>query len=348
MNEVILNTAIKALKTATGYTLKAKKGNNRADTILQLDGEGIEFIAEVKTELRNIHVQQILAAKKKNEQILVVAEYIPQPQKHMLKEYGINYLDTAGNCYIKAGGLFVYINDAKAVKPTKPKTGTLWTVTGIKFLFAVLRDETLLNKPYRDIAAAAGVALGNVGNMLQQLEEEGYIKKDKQGEATLTNKDKLIEKWAVMYETKLRPKLVVGRYRFVDEKNWGNMNFTRKPDGTIVTYVEKGTKNIIAQGVDKIIWGGEVAVALMTGYLKPERITIYTALPIGKAITQLRAVPDDLGNIEILKSFFPVPEAKENQGLLTPPLLTYADLIATFDSRNHEAAKRIKQQYLDQ
>jgi hypothetical protein len=101
MNETILNTAIKAFKAATGYTLKAKKGNNRADTILQLDGQGIEFIAEVKTELRNVHVQQILAAKKKNEQILVIAEYIPQPQKQMLKEYGINYLDTAGNCYIK-------------------------------------------------------------------------------------------------------------------------------------------------------------------------------------------------------------------------------------------------------
>jgi hypothetical protein len=213
----------------------------------------------------------------------------------------------------------VYINDAKAVKPTKPKAGTLWTVTGIKFLFAILRNEILLNKPYRDIAAAAGVALGNIGTMLQQLQDEGYIKKDKQGTTTLYNKDKLIEKWAVMYETKLRPKLIIGRYRFVDG-DW------------------IGKKKVLPG----IAWGGEAAATWYTGISVPEKITIYTQLPIGEVITDRKLIPDINGYAEVLHAFWEIDE------IITPPLLTYADLIATFDSRNHEAALDIKQKYLDQ
>ncbi len=51
----------------------------------------------------------------------------------------------------------------------------------------------------------------------------------------------------------LRPKLVLARYRAADPQWWRTATLDR------------------AQG----LWGGEVAAAKQTGYLKPEVVTIY-------------------------------------------------------------------------
>jgi hypothetical protein len=59
----------------------------------------------------------------------------------------------------------------------------------------------------------------------------------------------------------------------------------------------------------------------------------------------LRLVPDPAGNVEILDVFWN-DQLNYKQGLV-PPLLAYADLVTSLDSRNRETAVRIKQQYLE-
>lgn len=59
---------------------------------------------------------------------------------------------------------------------------------------------------------------------------------------------------------------------------------------------------------------------------------------------RLRAAPK--GNTEILDAFWNLEPANTRPDLV-PPILIYADLMATLDPRNLEVAKRIREQYID-
>jgi hypothetical protein len=92
-------------------------------------------------------------------------------------------------------------------------------------------------------------------------------------------------------------------------------------------------------------WGGEVAAAKLTGYLRPEQMTIYVrerAAQLQLAY-QLRKDPD--GNIELLKAFWDI-ECEQTEKELVPPLLIYADLLAMSDPRNIETAHLLYDQEL--
>ena len=97
-------------------------------------------------------------------------------------------------------------------------------------------------------------------------------------------------------------------------------------------------------------WGAEVAAEKLTAYLRPHALTIYLHKEQGQknltrmvAEHKLRADPQ--GDIEILDAFWDFEDEKPMPETV-PPLLVYADLIATMDPRNLEAAKLIHERYL--
>jgi len=92
-------------------------------------------------------------------------------------------------------------------------------------------------------------------------------------------------------------------------------------------------------------WGGEVAAAKLTKYLKPERATIYTRGKPGQLLLTNKLKKDPDGDVEVLETFWPV-EYEWPHPELAPPLLIYADLLATGDARNIETARMIYEQEL--
>ena len=63
-------------------------------------------------------------------------------------------------------------------------------------------------------------------------------------------------------------------------------------------------------------------------------------------VKQHRLRADPQGTIEILDAFWNF-QLEGPQPDLVPPLLVYADLMATLDPRNLEVAKRIREQHID-
>src|SRR5690606_33652836 len=100
---------------------------------------------------------------------LIISQYIPDSLKVQLKQYGINYLEASGNCYIYRDDLFILINDQQASKYRISKNGKIWNEAGLKFLFVILAEPTLLNKPYREIAKYADISASNIGIFLKEL-----------------------------------------------------------------------------------------------------------------------------------------------------------------------------------
>jgi len=79
--------------------------------------------------------------------------------------------------------------------------------------------------------------------------------------------------------------------------------------------------------------------------LKPERYTIYTDQFPGKLIFKFKLQKDPNGNVEILMPFWTFKWELAEKGLV-PPLLIYADLVATSDARAIEAAEIIYDKYI--
>ena len=105
----------------------------------------------------------------------------------------------------------------------------------------------------------------------------------------------------------------------------------------------------------KHIGEGEVAAHRLL-YLKPANCTIYVRRhkthpdgidPLTNLVAANRLRADAHGNIEILDAFWRLPPDPEHPDTV-PPVLVYADLIATLDPRNTaKAAQMIRNQYID-
>lgn len=332
----LLDNALQQFLTITGAGVKVIDNHlvenepTGADAVLdiQLGQQKARFWVAVKTELREQNLPRLLnQLQEETETWLLVARYIPRPVKETLKNKGINYLEAAGNCFIRKEGLFFYINDRMVTEQRQPKEGKLWKQAGLKFLFAVLIKPELLNMPYRKIAAITGVALGNIGPFIQELKEAGFVKegtKEKQPFLFLENTALLQQKWAELFNVILKPKLKQGTFRFLNKADQYEWEFLPDHD---------------------FYWGGEIAGARLTDFLQPEQLTLYTAKPKTAIMQQLKLVPDANGAVEIMEKFW--NEALDYKQGVVPPLLAYAELINSLDSRNRETAQRIKQKYLD-
>lgn len=339
----ILETAIREFTAITGagvhllHNELINNDTNKLDAFLELRfaNQKARFYVEVKNEIREQNLPRIITKLDQNPgEWLLICQYIPKPIKETLKKRGINYLETAGNCFIRKGEIFFYINDRMVTPQRQPKEGKLWKQAGLKFLFGILQQPKLINSPYRTIAEVTTVALGNIGPFIEELKEEGYLKEAVENGKKfllLENREMLRNKWIELFNAVLKPKLKQGRFRFInntDLLNWQG----------------------IAAGVnDTFYWGAEPAAALLTGHLHPEFFTVYTKDQKTNLMKQLRLVPDVKGNVEIMDIFWNPKKAADlnNNYQTVPPLLVYAELITSLDSRNRETAQRIKQKYLD-
>jgi hypothetical protein len=88
-----------------------------------------------------------------------------------------------------------------------------------------------------------------------------------------------------------------------------------------------------------------VAGQRLTGYLKPERFTLYLEGEEKALLTQARMRLDPNGNTEVLQAFWNLP-ADEKYSDVVPSLLAYADLMANQDGRNLETARLIYDKFL--
>lgn len=109
---------------------------------------------------------------------VLVTSHVSPPQAEKLRRAGAQFLDTAGNAYLNDPPLYVFVA-GRHRHPTEPpkgaKTTRAFTSTWVKAVFALLCKPELVNGTYREIAAVADVALGKVGEVLNDLKRAGYM-----------------------------------------------------------------------------------------------------------------------------------------------------------------------------
>ena len=328
MNEdEIVNIALQNLNKNAGIT---GNWNNHAQN--ELDGKldliinnrPIKFNIEIKQELRQHQLPKIIQQAERYTPLMIVANRIFPKIKEELRKTGIAYLETNGNIWLEQNGILIWMDNQKPLPNIKNKTTRAFTKTGLKVLFHFLLQEHDINLPYREIANITGVGLGNINYVINGLKEMNFLVKLNKDEYKLVNKKELLDKWITTYPEKLKPTLQIGTFRFVkqdDFNDWKNLP------------IHNG----------KTYWGGEPAGDLLTNYLRPAELTLYTIETRNELIKNYRMIPDENGNIKVFKKFWHLKNENENT---VPPLLVYADLINTNDRRCTATAQKIYNEFL--
>ena len=289
---------------------------------------GIDFTwcVEVKKRLTKAGELQALLNKDKVEHPLLLAtEYVPPEAATRLHEAGIQFIDTVGNAFVHHPPLFIFVKGNKPVRAENIiTTARVFKGVGLKVLFALLCRPALVDMPYRDLAGMTNVALGTVKNTMTELIQKGFILDMGKRGKKLVNKEKLFERWADAYPENLKPKLLMGRFR--GEENW---------------WKDMKLDPAFAQ------WGGEVAAAKLTGYLKPETIMLYTDKNrMADIVIENKLKKDPQGNVEILERFWQADHGLD-EGETVHPFIIYADLVAIGDQRTMETAKMIYERHIE-
>jgi hypothetical protein len=150
----------------------------------------------------------------------------------------------------------------------------------------------------------------------------GSFAAGERAQAALERAEELLHEWVIEYPAILRPKLNGRRYTANRDRLLG---LNLKPLGAY--------------------WGGEVAAQRLTGYLKPERLLVYTRGEVKDLLIQGRMRLAADGDAEVLDAFWN-QELGETDKPVAPPVLVYADLMMTGDTRNLETAKMIYDKFL--
>lgn len=284
----------------------------------------IEIPTEGINNVQNPTLPHLMNLKAVNKQVLVIANTIQPRFKKELHTLGINYIDGAGNSFIKQGAVVVLIEGRKEIETPTDLKAKPFSKAGLKVIFQFLLNDDYINETFREIAKAAEVSLDTVHKTVNGLKELQYLIPLNNYTLQWNRKKELFDRWMTEYETRLKPGLHIGNFAFQNEKDfnaWKKINF----------------KSTLSK------WGGEPAGELLTGYLKPEKLTIYTKENRLDWIRNYKLIPNPKGYISIYDRFWKHDEIRKNTA---PPLLVYTDLINTGNRRNIETANKIYEQYL--
>ena len=294
----LVDQALRALKETTGIDAKIAKrevdvevngtGNHRVDALIDIDAAKGKhrFAAEIKRVARAEILAQLRARwpKKPRFPLMVITPYMTAHLAEKCREIGLFFIDAAGNAYLGDHHFFVYVTGRKqTVEPGRLETHRRTNAAGLRLLFTILCRPDLLNAPYRELAAAAGVALGTVGPVIKNLEAAKHVATFGTVRTTrrLIDAERLVEEWVTFYPAALRPKLNPRRFRVPDRERMQGTN--------LLPYAA--------------YWGGEMAADRLTENLKAARLIIYMRENPLKLITDFKLRADLNGDLEILDAF---------------------------------------------
>ena len=334
LGDNILQQAITSLLESTGLKVSVSKAKSNRDkhhdVVVIKEGKKARRLAvEVKGQVNSNTLGSAIVSVSKNSKAgdptALVTRYINPSQAQKLRELGIEFFDTAGNAFLCEKGLYVFVSGRRTPDSKLPvRTARAFNSTGSRLVFALLCHPGLENRPYRDLAKAAGISLGAVDLIMTDLKSLGHLADRGSQGRRLLNKKELLKRWVTAYPEQLRPKLLIGRYHKPGQSNWWN-DVSLPPEA---------------------FWSGEVGARWLTRYLSPQTVTIYSETSLPKLQAQLGLRRDSNGEIELLRRFWRFDQWDERPLKIAPPLLVYADLVMSANDRNLESAEMIYDRYI--
>jgi hypothetical protein len=256
--------------------------------------------------------------------LLLLARYVSPSVARRCRDLGVHYADAAGNAYLDWGDFLLDVEGRRATSPLAPGRADrplrAFQPSGLRVVFVLLARPELVTTAYRDIAEASGVSVGSVHWVMAELVSQGYVEKTGHSRR-LHRTSALFDRWVEAYVLSLEPRLVLGRYDTDNPAPWMRLDVPLDDYG--------------AQ------WGGESAASMFYG-LVPGTAVVYVpaVAPALLRRHRLRKVPRD-GLVVFRERFWVLDDHRP----MVPMPLVYADLVASGDPRQIEAARWLRQEH---
>lgn len=257
-----------------------------------------------------------------DDRILLVGPRVTERSAEIFRTLGINYIDPSGNAFITFDGVHIDVRGRRpnpdapveSAVPRMTRGGVnLFSTKRSQVIFALLTWEDLLVRPVRELARTAGVSLGQAQDTLELLEHYGFL--DDRRRLSRREREHLIDQWTAGYPAGLGARNKIGSF---------SGDFSRLSPTEAAVYVS-----------------GEAAAQSLRN---PETIVLYTDMfPEGLIRAYRWRRNEENPNIFLRHQFWTPPEAGDAGILRAPWLLVYADLMASNDSRQAEAAHHLRE-----
>jgi len=337
----LVQQAVEAFRASTGLDLTAQPwpaepGSESAWKLLFNPGAGamprvFQAVVWPVEQVEGLGAAQAALQQVNGPGILVFSQ-VAEPVAEQCRAMGLPFIDGQGNAYLQEKDLLILVQGQKRSRVDRGAraegvTGRASTATGLKLVFALLSEPALTQATTQTLHEAAGLALGSVPAVLGDLEQCGLVIRRGWGKGWhVPNWSQLLEMWTSHYPVRLRPRLRRLRFRspgqglwwqHVDPQQWGGQ------------------------------WSGEVAAHQLGTVLKPEKSLLYLPPPaLQRGLAQLMQAEglrsDPTGDVEVVEAFWDANQIG-GSGACVPLPLVIADLQASLDARNLEAAAELKE-----
>lgn len=324
--EDIIQESIQKFAELTGSRIRTIRilGNEKdAEVEIEINGIPFRFTVEVKSEINKGELALLRDRIYADTQdYLIVTDSMNSAAAETARELSMNYIDAQGNAYIKLPSTYIDIRgkNNKNLRAKQPRNRAYKTA-GMRVVYALLCNPGLENSTYDEIAEASGVSAGSAHIVLKDLHREGFLFFKSKSNRKLIEKQRLFEKWIILYPEQLKRKFYLGSYQTDNADFWKNIDIKKT----------------------NCLWGGETAAALLTNYLKPAFHTVYAKANIGKFLAYGKLTKAENGNAEVIKQFW---NFRNEDKRLVHPLLIYTDLMNSGNSRCIDTAKLIYEREL--
>lgn len=299
------------------------------------DGRRFDLPYEVKTTVDRR--DQLLTFKARHDNAVLITRELSRAMAEQCREHDIQFIDHAGNCFIRQPGFFVFVTGAKDTTKSKQATSRGLTPATLRVVLAVLTLPSILNSNVRRIGEVASISHGAAGSALTMLQEAGLFTTARSGRRVLRMPERWLDAWTEGYLGRIRPKLE--KYRMS----------APVPISAVLDRVRPQFREVMLGGTaaaKAVMLGGEAAAENRHFGLKPGALTLYIDLRdtsvMRDIVTELKLRRDPEGRIELVDMFW---NPMELPGFPTvPDALIYADLIGTGDERTMEIAADLRKE----
>lgn len=240
--------------------------------------------------------------------------------REFLRGNRLLYLTDEENLFlIDDDGLYVWIEQPEKRRPTPAKEAGRLSLSkrDLQVLFALLVYPQLTSESQTEIASMAGVSQATASRAIRSL--EAHARAPITSEDWRGMREAYSVYWAERYLEKLRPKLATQRYRYVGD------------EGSALQLTVDGYER---SGAAALVFKEELLA-------NADIVELYGPPEDFKALRTYRLVPDAEGDVIVRERFWGGPPVS-----VVPELLVYADLIATGDPRDREAASVVLDRFV--
>lgn len=192
-------------------TAPARGQSQRLDDVVSLrapNGTWTMLAVDARQSLQPREVDQLLPALARSLRALagdvplvLVAQWLSPRVRELLAEQQINYVDLTGNALVKLDNPALFIQSAGAVRNPQPSERASAGLRGPRAarLIRLLAD---VRPPYgvRELALAAQVTPGYVSRLLETLDRDAIVRRERRGRVASVDMPALLRAWAESYD----------------------------------------------------------------------------------------------------------------------------------------------------